>query len=348
MLSKAKHFIIKKWKLLTIVTIVITLILIFVFKSSVAKKNSQLIFTNPKRESLTKTLEVSGHIDAKEKARLRFIVGGKVVYLGVNEGDFVKKWQTIATIDRASLNKALEKNLNLYMKERWDWEESIDNNRDQSLNLTERRIVDKEQWDLNNTVIDVEIQDIAIKNTAIYAPFGGILTHSPTSVAGVQLLATDYFEIVNPESLVFRAAVDESDISHVSEGQNAKLILDSFSEETIDTTVNYVAYTSSETSSGTAFVVEFPLTESFGGDPLNQKELRIGMNGDINIILETKENVLTIPTIAITQRESSVFVNVKTNENESEEREIQIGLETDEVVEVLKGLSETDEIIVPE
>jgi membrane fusion protein, macrolide-specific efflux system len=348
MLSKIKNFIIKKWKLLTVIAIAIVLILIFVSKSNAAKEDNQLIFTNPKKESITKTLEVSGHVDAKEKARLRFVAGGKVIYIGANEGDYVKKWQTIATIDRAALNKALEKNLNLYMKERWDWEESIDTNRDQYLSLTERRTVDKEQWDLNNTVIDVEVQDIAIKNTALYAPFAGILTHSPTSVAGVQLLATDYFEIVNPESLVFRAAVDESDISYVLEGQNAKLVLDSFSDETIETTVNYVSYTSSETSSGTAFIIEFPLGESFGEDALNQNKFRIGMNGDIDIVLETKKDVLTIPTIAITQRESQIFVNVKTKENESEEREISIGLETDEVVEVLEGLSETDEIVVPE
>lgn len=345
MLKKTKKFIAKKWKLLAVIAVALALTLFFVTRSNVAKKENQPVFTNPKIESITKTLEVSGHIDAKEKARLRFIAGGKVVYIGAQEGEFVKKWQTIATIDKASLNKYLEKNLNLYMKERWDWEESVDNNRDQYLDLTSRRTVDKEQWDLNNTVIDVEIQDIAIKNTTLYAPFEGILTKSPTAVSGVQLLASDYFEIVNPNSLVFRAAVDESDISSIMEGQNAKLVLDSFSDAPISTTVNYISYTSTETSSGTSFVVEFPLSKN---ESFNQNKLRIGMNGDINIILETKENILTIPTIAITQREDKIFVNVKTTENEFEEREIITGLETDEVIEILEGLSEQDEIVVPE
>ena len=333
----------KKWKLVIGATIVVLLIIIFVTRSNAAKNNDQLTFAHPARESITKTLEISGHIDAKEKARLRFIAGGKVVYLGAQEGDVVKKWQTIATIDGAALAKSLQKNLNLYMKERWDWEETVDTNRDQYLDLTERRTVDKEQWDLDNTVIDVEVQDIAIKNTALYAPFEGILTKSPTAVIGVQLLASDYFEIVNPESLVFRAAVDESDISYIQEGQNAELVLDSFSEETISTTVSYVSYTSTEASNGTSFIVEFPLTEMANGNLL-----RIGMNGDINIILETKDDVLTIPTISTTQRDSKIFVNVKTGENQSEEREIKIGLETDDVVEVLEGLSESDEIVVPE
>lgn len=331
-----------KWKLVAILAIIVTLILIS-FARSKAENKEELVFANPSKQSITKTLEISGHIDAKEKARLRFVAGGKVIYLGAKEGDVVKKWQTIATIDKASLNKTLQKDLNLYMQERWDWEDTRDDIRDRAIETLEQRSVDKEQWDLDNTVIDVEIQSIAIQNTALYAPFAGILTHSPTSVAGVQLLAADYFEVVNPESLIFRAAIDESDISYVSEGQNAELTLDSFSEDIISTTVNYVSYTSTETSSGTAFIVEFPLNEI-----MSNNMLRIGMNGDINIILETKDDVLTIPTIAITQRDTKTFADVKTGENKSEEREIVTGLETDDLIEVLEGLTESDEIVVPE
>lgn len=333
----------KRWKLSSIIAIAIILLIIFVVRSNAAKKDEQLKFEHPIKTSITKTLEISGHVDAKEKARLRFVAGGKVVYLGAQEGDFVKKWQTIASVDAASLAKDLQKDLNLYMKERWDWETTVDNIKDRPLDTTERRTVDKEQWDLNNTVIDVEIQDIAIKNTAIYAPFEGILTTSPTAVTGVQLLASDFFEIVNPKSLIFRAAVDESDISFISEGQTANLVLDSYPEETISTKVSYVSFVSTETSSGTAFIIEFPLS-----DVANNNMLRIGMNGDINITLESKNDVLTIPTISLTQREDKYYVNVKTGDNLSEEREIKIGLETDDTVEVLEGLSESDEIVVPE
>ncbi|MBU0974668.1 efflux RND transporter periplasmic adaptor subunit [Patescibacteria group bacterium] len=333
----------KRWKLSSIIAIVIILILVFVARSNATKNNDQLKFEHPVKDSITKMLEVSGHVDAKQKARLRFIAGGKVVYLGAQEGDIVKKWQTIATIDGASLAKTLQKDLNLYMKERWDWETTVDDIKDRPLETTEQRTVDKEQWDLNNTVIDVEIQDIAIKNTAIYAPFEGILTSSPTAVTGVQLLASDYFEIVNPESLIFRAAVDESDISFISEGQTANLVLDSYPNETIITTVSYVSFVSTETSSGTAFVIEFPLNKATDGNLL-----RIGMNGDIHIVLETKDDVLTIPTISITQRNDKTYVNVKTGENQAEEREIKIGLETDDIIEILEGLTESDEIVVPE
>lgn len=343
MISNILKTIKKRWKISSVIAIILVLIIISISKSNAAKNNDKLVFENPSRQTINKTLEVSGHVDAKEKARLRFAAGGKVVYLGAQEGERVKKWQTIATIDGAALAKTLQKDLNLYMKERWDWENTVDSIKDKPLKTTEQREVDKNQWDLNNTVLDVEIQDIAIKNTAIYAPFEGILTSSPTAVTGIQLLASDYFEIVNPDSLIFRAAVDESDISFISEGQDAKLVLDAFPNETITTNVSYVSYVSTETSSGTAFTIEFPLNQLANGNML-----RIGMNGDINILLETKENVLTVPTISITQRDNKNYVSVKTGENLSEEREIQIGLETDDLIEVTSGLSESDEIVVPQ
>lgn len=340
-MEKIKIFIKKRWKLLLFLVIILLLIGGFTAKSR-ADNKIELTFQNPTYSTITKTLDVSGHIDAKEKVRLRFIAGGKTTYIGAKEGEWVKKWQTIASIDGKTLGKQIEQDLNNYMKERWDWEETKDSSENRAIETSEQRSIDKEQWDLTNTVLDVEIRDIAIKNTSIYSPIGGILTKSPAQVAGMQLLASDYFEVINPDTLVFRAAVDESDIALVMLGQKAKLILDSFSDEIIKTTVEYVSYTSSETSSGTSFVVELPLESLVGTSPL-----RIGMNGDINIILDTKENILTIPLISTRTRDSRTYVDVKTGENEFEEREITIGLESEENIEVISGLSESDKVLIP-
>lgn len=331
----------KRWKLSLGLAVILILIAVFTIRSKAANTVT-LTFEHPVIQTITKTLEVSGHVDAKEKVRLRFIAGGKLTYIGAKEGDTVKKWQTIATIDKATLEKQLQQDLNDYMKERWDWEDIQDENKDKVLTTAQQKSEDKDQWDLNNTVLDVEIRDIAIKNSALYAPFNGVLTAAPTSVAGMQVLASDYFEVVNPDTLVFRAAVDESDISNVRLEQLATLILDAYEDTEISTQVSYISYTSTETDGGTAFVVEFPLSQS------DSQLLRIGMNGDINILLEEKPDVLTIPLIALIEREDKAYVMVKTGENQAEEREITIGLETDELVEVTSGLSQSDEIVIPE
>lgn len=332
----------QKWKLVLGILIIGVLLIGYAVKSK-ADNTIVLEYQNPQKQTLTKTLDASGYVDAKEKVRLRFIAGGKLTYVGAKEGDLVKKWQTIATIDQETLNKQMSQDLNNYMKERWDFESTQDAIKDKSLTTDENRGVDQEQWDLNNTVLTVEIRDIAIKNSRLTSPIEGVLTTAPTSVAGMQVLGTDYFEVVNPNSLVFRAAVDESDISLVSLGQSAILTLDAFPEIEIETKVHYISYTSTETSSGTAFVVEFLLDQN-SIEPL----LRIGMNGDISISLDTKENVLTIPLIAVREKDGKSYVDVKDGSGEAVEREIELGLETEEYVEVISGVSETDEVVVPE
>jgi RND family efflux transporter MFP subunit len=353
--TSSQKFVKKNWKKILIVLAVVMLIGGLRYKKVQADK-PQLTFENPRYQNLTKALEVSGVIDAKEKANMRFAAGGKVVYLGAKEGDWVKKWQTIATIDKRTLQKQLQQNLNLYMKERWDWETTQDSSSYNLETLDTRRVIDKEQWDLNNEVLDVEINNIAITNTVLSAPFAGILVSSPTSVAGVNLLATDAFELVNPETLVFKALVDEADISLVEPGQSAKISLDSYPDEDIQTQVNYVAYKSIASSTGTIFIVELPvsvLTEDDSAITTGQNlinKYRLGMNGDVSIELETKDNVLTIPFESTRERNGQLFADIKADDTKEGyvEREIQIGLETEDYVEVLSGLDETDQVLIPE
>jgi RND family efflux transporter MFP subunit len=335
------NFLKNHWKMLLFVVIIIALFMFWQMKSKQAKE-PKLTFTKPARETLIKTLEVSGVVDAKERANLRFIAGGKVVYIGAKEGEFVKKRQTLATIDRATLQKQLQQDLNLYMKERWDWDQTLDDTKDRALPKKEERSVDKSQWDLENTVLNVEIQDIAIKNTVLSSPIAGLLTHAPTMVPGVQLMATDYFEVVNPNTLIFKATVDESDISLVKPGLQAEINLDAYPEEQLPTHVNYIAYTSSQTSTGTVFLVEFPMT-----DPMLER-FKIGMNGDVSIVIDTKPDVMAIPLTATRQRDKKTYVDIRTGEKTYTEKEITTGLETDEKVEVISGLTENDEILLPE
>jgi len=307
-----------------------------------AAKISQT-FVRPTQENLVKTLQVSGVVDVTEKARLRFIAGGKITYLGAKEGDQVKKGQTLAIIDRATLQKQLNQDLNNYMKERWDFEQGKDDVPERTLTDAERRDLDKSQWDLENQVLNVEIRDISIQNTVISAPFAGILTVSPTNVTGVQLLATDAFELVNPETLIFVAKVDEADIAQIKTGQLTNIVLDAYLEKNFKTAVDSIAFTNSQSTSGTTFEVKFPLSQV-----ADRGLLRLGMNGDANIVLDERQNVMTIPITATKQRDDKTYVDVKTSDNSTQEREIQVGLENDDTYEVLSGLSLDDEILLPE
>ncbi len=335
-------FLKNRWKLIIVLVLVIGGIAFWQIRKAQSSQPT-LTFTKPTQGTIVKTLQVSGVIDATEKANMRFAAGGKVVSLGAQEGEYVKKGQMIATIDQRELQKRLQQDLNAYMAERWDWETSQDATDYNVETLSRRKALDKEQWDLTDTVLNVEIRDISIQNTVLRSPFTGILVSSPTSVTGVNILATDVFEVVNPQTLIFKAAVDEADINQVKIGQQAVISLDSLPDQTITTYVKAIDFKSSQSSTGSVFLVDFPIENTTLLD-----QIRLGMNGDITITIETKENVVSVPLDTTRQRDGKTIVDVRTGPNTAAEREITTGLESDESVEVLSGLTLQDEVVVPD
>jgi len=304
------------------------------------------IFIKPESTTLVKKVNVSGLIDAKEKAALRFASGGKLTYLGAKEGDWVKKNQTLARIDAQELQKRLQQDLNLYFNERLDFEQGRDDRQDKAPTDQLSRSGQTSQKTLENEVLDVEIRDIAIRNTFLASPLEGILVKIPSPITGVNLISTDTFEVVNPQSLVFRVAVDEADIAQIKPGQSARIELDAYPNQPILTSVKYISYQSSQDSTGTVFLVELPIPVDFQKPQLGY--YRLGMNGDADITIEEKSGLLSVPLAAIKERDDKTFVSVRTGDKTVEDREIQTGLETDDRIEVTSGLQENDEIVLPE
>lgn len=331
----------KKRKLWIALLLIVIIAVIFFWNRG---RNQQAEFSEYQlsRQDISQTLVLSGTLDAKERVYLNFLAGGKLVYLGAKEGDWVKKWQTIATIDTRDLQKNLEKNLNFYENNRLDWDAQLKNDEGEILDDDEKRARKQDQNLLDNTVLDVEIVSVAVNNRVMSAPFAGILLSLPTPVTGVILSPNDVFELVNPQTLLIRAEVDEIDLSLLSVGQKAKLVFDAYSEEVIESEINFIALKSTAGSTGTVFKLELPVP---GVEDLTK--YRIGMNADVEIELAKKTNVLVIPLEAISNQSGQTMVKVKSQNRQGyEDRVIKLGLENDELAEVIDGLEEGEIILI--
>lgn len=325
----------------------LVLIGVFFLSRLQAKNKEKIVTAKVKRTTLKKVISASGKVKSEKEIGLKFQTSGKLAWVGVKEGDSVKQWQAIASLDKKELQKKLEKEVNDYMNERWNFEEdretyhvTTDDLDKYTLSNTVRRILEKAQFDLNNTVLDVEIAHETQELATLVSPISGIVTHIDIPVAGVNITpATAVFTVADPNQVVFEANVDEVDIGQIKAGQGAILTLDAYPEEEIETKVEKISFTATTTrGGGTAFPVKFTLPEN------QNLKFKLGMNGDVEIILQEKESVLVVLSEAIIKRGEKYYVFVVKN-GVAKKQEIKVGLETETETEILGGVSEGEEII---
>ncbi|HSW89289.1 MAG TPA: efflux RND transporter periplasmic adaptor subunit [Patescibacteria group bacterium] len=339
--SKIVSLLKKRWYL-----VLIALILLVIVMGRLRKKPEVLFaYQNPIRQDVVKTLDVTARVSAARTSDLKFLGGGKIVWVGAQEGDSVKKGQRIATIDTADLRASLQKSLNDYMTNRLSFEQGLKDRKDSAITSTLETLAKTQQLSLDNAVIGVQLQSIAIKNSSLVSPIDGILVKSPVTVAGEYVTAADTFTIVDPMSLEFVGEVDESDIGSVSSGMPVTVKLDAYQEKDFTTTLGKIAYVasiSSDTSGGTVFVVRAPV---LGEDV---RMFRLGLTGSMHIEVAKKSNVLTVPADATVSHDGKTYVRVQTSDpNKPKEQEVQIGLEGDTAIEILSGISQSDSIAIP-
>ena len=342
----------KRWKLLLFLLVIISLSGFFIKKKVTPKPEyKSSTSTKVKQGKLKQVLTISGEIDASEKANLRFQTSGRLVWVGVKEGDSVKKYQLIASLDKRELEKTLKKKLLAFMNERWDFEQLHDDNlvfgRDINkmgeLTVEERRILEQAQFDLDTTVLDVEIQDLAVKFANLTTPIDGIVTSVNTPFAGVNITpAGAEFVVINPESIYFSALADETEVTELKEGLTGELILDAFSDQTFQGTVNNISFIPKPGESGTVYEIKFyfmPL------DPNNR--IRLGMVGDLSFVTNEKDNVLYLPAKYILTENGNKFVFIK-HDKGIDKVNVKTGMEAGDNIEITEKLKKGDTVYLPE
>jgi RND family efflux transporter MFP subunit len=294
-----------------------------------------------KKGSLVESVSSSGEIDAKQKATLVFQTAGKLSWVGVSEGDIVRKGQAIASLDKTQLQATLKKYLNTYERERTEFNDTSDSADDVTLTETVERIKKRAQVDLDQTVIDVELQNEALRLATLYTPIAGIVTRANPLYAGTNVGPTSAsYEIVNPDTVYFSADVNEIDVTKIKVGTPVKLELDAFPNEIYQEQILDISFSSKTTATGgTAYTVSITL-------PANDDyKFRLGMNGDAEFVLSQKNDVLLIPQTALVEDQDKYYTWV-IDDGKAIKKEIKIGISSIDEVEIIEGLEEGEQVIL--
>lgn len=334
------EFLKNRFRLVAVLTILIIVGGIFIYRQQTALNTDELKSTTVKRGDLKETLILSGEIKADDQATVSFQTSGLLANVAVKENEIVEKGSLIASLNQQQMRKTLQKELNDFMKERWDLEDERDTYEDEIITDSVRRALDKAQFDVNNSILDVELQTITIQLSNIYAPISGIVSSTYNTYAGINVTpATQIATIIDPDSVYFELTADQTEVAQIRDGMTGNLTLDAFLDEKLNGRVSSVSFSPQAGELSTVYPVRFMFLNSSN---VNFK-YRLGMTGEVEFVVSEKPSTLFVPFNFVREQDGQTFVRVL-EDGEIVDRPVEIGIETDEFTEILSGVSEGETI----
>ncbi len=329
-----------RWKVIIFVIVALS---ILIGKSLITGNSDEMVTTKVVRQDLFSTISASGSIKGKSQATLHFNTPGKLAWVGVSQGEDVKKWQSLAQLDAVQLNANLQiANSNLRAAEATldrVYDSVKDHDNDESFTQKETRTAAEVAKD--NAYNAVLATRNALSNTTLIAPFNGtVVSISDNFTPGANIALTDTIVVADVSEFKFTAQVDEIDYGKIKLGQKAKISLDAFPDETFEGTVSYIGKAGVKTATGG---VTIPIEIQFDS---NGSNMAVGLSGDVEFVLDQRENALVIPGNYIKQKDGISVVYIIEDGNKIE-KEVNVGLTTLTEVEIIKGLEEGQVIALP-
>ncbi len=135
-------------------------------------------------------------------------------------------------------------------------------------------------------------------------------------------------------SLVFTISIDELDISQINLGQQVIITADALEGQRFTGVIDNISIVGTSSNGVTSYPVRVLIDNSA------ESALIPGMNVDATIVIESKENVLRVPAAAVNRGNTVTLAD-------GTKTQVEIGLSDNSYVEIISGLSEGDEVVVP-
>lgn len=214
--------------------------------------------------------------------------------------------------------------------------------------------------------VEVETAKVNLGYTRITAPIDGTVL-SIAGQAGQTVNATQSTPTIvvlgELGTMTVRAEISEADIVRVRPGQKVYFTVIGDPDHRYDATLATIdpapesirtdtAITSASSSSSTSSSSSSSAIYYYGNFnvPNPDGRLRTYMTAEVNIVLGSAENVLTVPAAALGNRDSEGKYSIKllNADGSTSERRVEIGLNDKVTAEVKSGLAEGDKVVTGE
>lgn len=313
-------------KLFIILISAIALFLVLILWHLTARNHYEA--TTPTRGTAIQAVYATGVVEPLYWSIVSAQLTGRVQAIKEDEGTEVQQGQVLASLDDAVEQAKVEE-----LTARLGYlEKELARKKSLSIrDISSLRDFEQTTSDYNATKAQLDAQNELIARMQITSPMDGVVLRRGIEPGEIALQGNPVFWVGKPSPLRITAEVDEEDIPLVTPKQQVLIKADAFPGEIFMGTVTEVTPKGDPVNK--SFRVRIALPEKI--------KLLIGMTVEVNILVRKEENALLIPA-------SSVINNAVWLQNGSkiEKKHITSGIKDEENIQVIKGLTEKDRILL--
>jgi len=288
-------------------------------QTSTEVKKIPVTVESVKREKLEKSILLGGLLQPQDEVVLSAKMPSyKIMSVPVLVGDPVFAGMPLVVFDSRELDLQLE-------QARLNYE--------RSKQLYDAGAVSKSQLEqLENALDNLKLQKEA---AVITSPIRGAVS-SVTAVEGQLAGAAPLVSVVNIDRLKLMVQVGEANIARLKKGEQMAVRVPAASEDF------YTGVITSVAPQIDARTKAYPVTL----EVINENgAIKGGMYGEVELVVDSKEDVIVVPQYAILDYEQKKVVYVVEN-GTAKMKEVQVGLTLGDRAEIIAGIKEGDLLIV--
>lgn len=292
--------------------------------------------TRPIPGEIEDVLHFIGELRADKEARLDFNHSGRIASFNYEVGDRVRRGAVMARLQQEEIRARLEQAEAAHQKAQADLER-VERLHAQEI-VSDDRLESARVGAKSAKAAYVMAQE-ALKNSAVIAPFSGSVAEKNGEVGeyyNAMMGGPSVYRLVKVDTVEAVIGVPESEVPRVSLGQEARLHVETYPEEVFPGTVTRVGLDIDRYSRTLEVEISAPNPEGL---------LKPGMMADIELVVDHRQGVLTIPQKAVIRDMGLEHVFVA-EDSLAVKREVVTGAMQNGRIEIREGLEPADQVIV--
>jgi HlyD family secretion protein len=199
----------------------------------------------------------------------------------------------------------------------------------------------------------VELDQVALDNailqltyTTVISPLDGVISDLETQKGSLissslsTVGGTTVMTVSDLSRIFVLASVDEADIGGVRLGQPCTITADSFPRRDFSGTVVRIAPQGQSTRNVVTFEVKIEVTDD------DKDLLRPEMTANVQIVAATRHDAVLAPMLSLFDKDDKTCVAIVKENNATQDREVQVGIDDGDNAEILSGLNAGEKILV--